>query len=396
MRLLVLAPRFPYPLDKGDRITVFNLLKYFSERHRVALVSFLEPGQRPEDRRHVESWVEAVYTVSLRGWEAYGNCLRGVLSGRPLQTWYYASGRMSRLVASAIAEFQPDLLYAHSIRMGEYFAHHDSRPKVLAMQIAMTLNYGRLARFSRHPFWKLLYAIEHRKVRRYEPKIAARYDRCLLISRVDVAAVSGSATSANVFINPHGVDFEFFQPDAMIRKEPGRMLFTGNMGYAPNADAVVYFSTEILPRVRREVPGVGLWVVGADPAPAVRRLARDPAIDVTGRVPDLRPYLNRAEVAIDPLRIGAGLQNKVLEAMAMGLPMVITSTANEGIGAVPDKHVLVADDAEAFAQAVVRLLRDEALRVRLGANARRFIVENWSWEKHFQDLERELESLVRP
>ncbi len=391
MRLLIIAPRFPYPLDKGDRLTVFNLMKHFAQRHQIALVTFLEPGQRLEDRRHFAGWVDAIYTVPLSRPAAYWRCLRGVLSRRPLQTCYYLAPEMTALVARAVDEFRPDLLYAHMIRMAEYPIAHRSRPSVLAMQLSMTLNYGRLARFSQQSLAKLLYGLEYRKARTYERWIAGQYTRCLLISPADVNAIGALD---NVLISPHGVDFEYFTPAAGRSPEPGRIVFTGNMGYAANVDAICYFVAEILPLIRAQLPDVELAVVGTDPAPAVRRLARDPAIEVTGRVPDLRPWLNRAAVAIDPLRIGAGLQNKVLEGMAMALPMVITSTANEGIGARADEHVLIADDSTTFAAAVVGLLRDRERAAALGRLARQFIVENWSWQKHLDALEAELLRLV--
>lgn len=392
MRLMVITRRFPYPLDTGDQLTTFNLIKHFGQRHRVALVSFVEPGQNLEDRSHLEDSVEAIYTIPLSRPLAYWRCARGVFSPRPLQICYYLAPEMAALVARVVEEFQPDLLYAHSIRMGEYLLAHRSRPTVLALQNSMTLHYGRLARFSRQPFAKLLSSLEVSKVRFYEPWIARQCDRCLLISSVDAEAIGGDLD--NVFISPHGVDFEYFSPKPDRNPEPGRIVFTGNMGFAANVDAVTYFVREVLPLIRTQLPHVKLAVVGARPAPAVRRLARDPAITVTGRVPDLRPWLDRAEVAIDPLRIGAGLQNKVLEGMAMALPMVITSIANEGIGARANEHVLVADDPDAFAVAVIGLLREPERAAALGQRARRFIAEQWSWQKHFDDLEAELMRLV--
>ena len=392
MRLMVITRRFPYPLDTGDQLTTFNLIKHFGQRHRVVLVTFVEPGQNLEDRAHLGDSVEAIYTVPLSRPLAYWRCARGVFSPRPLQICYYLAPEMAALVARVVDEFQPDLLYAHSIRMGEYLLAHGSRPTVLALQNSMTLHYGRLARVSRQPFAKLLNTLELRKMRSYEPWIAGQFDRCLLVSPVDAEAIDGDLD--NVFISPHGVDFEYFTPKPARNPEPGRIIFTGNMGFNANVDAVSYFVSEILPLIRAQLPHVKLAVVGARPAPAVRRLARDPAITVTGRVPDLRPWLDRAEVAIDPLRIGAGVQNKVLEGMAMALPMVITSIANEGIGARAHEHVLLADDPDAFADAVIGLLRERERANALGQRARRFIAEHWSWQKHFDDLEAELVRLV--
>lgn len=393
MRLLVLAPRFPYPLDKGDRLTVFNLSKHFSRLHDVALVTFLEPGQDPADRRHLDGFVDRIETVPLRKWPSYLRAVLGMLRGRPLQVGYYSSPRMARKVQQVIREFEPDIVYSHTIRMAPYLADERRLPSVLAMQISMRLNYGRLAKFHRSLLRRLVYRVEAWWAGRYEPRIARRFDRCLLISETDVAAL-GSPRPGNILINPHGVDFRFFTSTGSGAEESGDLVFTGNMSYPPNADAVDWFVRDILPLVHREVPGARLTVVGAEPVQSVLALAADAAVEVTGRVPDLRPYLDRAQVAIDPLRVGAGLQNKVLEGMSMGVPMVVTSVANEGIGAEPGRHVLVADTPGDFASAVVALLQDEGLRTTMGQAARRFIVEQWSWEKHFDDLEREMQSLV--
>jgi sugar transferase (PEP-CTERM/EpsH1 system associated) len=387
VRLLVAAPRFPWPLDKGDRLTVYNLLRHFGQRHSVALVCFLEPGQDPEWVRRLDGVVERLEVVRLCRAAAYGRAALGLASRRPLQVHYYRSGAMARRLRRVIEEFHPDLVYAHTIRMAEYLADDRPGPAILAMQVSMALNYGRLARFARSPLRRAAYRLEAGRARRYEPRIAARFERCLLISEADVAAL-GSPRPANVVVNPHGVDFAYFTPSPGTAGEEGRLIFTGNMAYVPNVDAVEWFVAEILPLVRERVPGVRLAVVGADPPRRVLDLAVDPAVEVTGRVPDLRPSLEQAVVGIDPLRIGAGLQNKVLEGMSMGLPMVITSIANEGIGAVPGEEVLVADDPPAFAGAVVRLLQDPALRRDLGGRARRMIERRWSWEAHFADLER--------
>jgi sugar transferase (PEP-CTERM/EpsH1 system associated) len=393
MRLLVAAPRFPWPLDKGDRLTVYNLVQHFSRRHSVALVCFLEPGQDPAWVRRLEGVAERVEVVPLRRAAAYGRAALGLASRRPLQVHYYRSPAMARRLRAVVEEFRPDLVYAHTIRMAEYLAGDRPVPGALGMQISMALNYDRLARFASSPLWRAAYRLEAGRSGRYEPRIAARFDRCLLISEADVAAL-GLPRPTNVLVNPHGVDFEYFRRSPGAVAEPGRIVFTGNMAYAPNRDAVEWFVTEILPLVRRQVPGARLDVVGADPPRRVLDLAADPAVEVTGRVPDMRPYLERAAAGVDPLRIGAGLQNKVLEGMAMGLPMVITSIANEGIGAAPGEEVLVADDPPAFAAAVARLLEDPGLGRAIGERARRMIEQRWSWEANFADLERDMLSLV--
>jgi sugar transferase (PEP-CTERM/EpsH1 system associated) len=391
VRLLVVAPRLPWPLDKGDRLTVHNLVRHFSADHEVALVCFLEPDQSESDAQHVGEFAARVDLVPLHKIGAAARAAAGLVTPSPLQVQYYRSRAMRDAVRKVADEFRPDVLYAHTIRTAPYVAD-DDRPTVLAMQISMALNYRRLAAYARNPLWKALYSIEARRARAYEPAIARAFDLCLLISEADVAALGGERP-ANVMINPHGVDHDYFTRQAEAAREPGRVVFSGNMAYPPNVDAAEWFVSEMLPLVVAEVPHARLSIVGADPHRRVRALAHHPSVEVTGRVPDMRPHLERAAVGIDPLRIGAGLQNKVLEGLAMELPMVVTSTANEGIGATPGQAVLVADDPATFAGEVVRVLTDPYLAGSLSAMGREFIVDRWSWEAHFGDLEQALRRL---
>ena len=311
------------------------------------------------------------------------------LPGRtPLQMSYYADPAMTAAVEKLTAEIQPDLVYAHTIRMGQYSEPLDaSMVKVLAMQISMTLNYRRLAEHSSNPISKFFFNTEYNKVRRFEADFARKFDKVLLISEHDLNAIEQKKPLDNVFFSPHGVDYKFYEPDKKVEKQKNTLIFTGNMNYAPNTDAIQYFYTEIFPRIQKEIPHAKLWIVGANTSAAVSALGEDPAVTVTGRVPDLRTYTNQAQVALAPIRIGAGLQNKVLEGMSMGMPMVVTSVANEGIKAIPDENILIGDTPERFAEQVISLLKDDELREQIGRSARQFIVEKWSWEKHFGDLE---------
>jgi sugar transferase (PEP-CTERM/EpsH1 system associated) len=393
--IVVAAPRFPFPLDKGDRLTVFNLLKYFSQRHRVSLVCFLEGGQDPRWVKEVEPFCKRVEIVPLRKLRAYLSCLLSLFGRTPFQVRYYSDPTMHHTVRRLIDETRPHLLYAHTIRMGQYIVPYNAYARVLAMQVSMTLNYHRLAQHAPGFFSKIFYLAEYRKLRKFEAAFARRFDRALLISKHDLNAIEQKTPLHNVFFNPHGVDFTHFSPDTSVQKEPNTLIFTGNMGYPPNVDAALYFCREILPLVRRQVPDIKLYIVGADPTPEIESLGRDPFVEVTGRVPDLRVYMNRVEVGIDPLRVGAGLQNKVLEGMAMELPMVITSVANEGIQAVDKENVLIADSPGHFADRIVTLLPDPSQRIRLGTAARDFVVDNWSWEEHFSDLEEMFSSLTK-
>jgi sugar transferase (PEP-CTERM/EpsH1 system associated) len=396
MNVVVLSPRFPFPLDKGDRLTVFHLLKYLSARHRVSLVCFRESGQDPAWVEEVAPYCARIECVALNPLRAALNAAIGVFGATPLQMRYYQSSAMRDTVRRVIDQEKPDLVYSQLIRMSQYSEPYGDIPRVAAFNLSMTRNYRRLLEHSRSPLARLFNRLEHRKLARFEGAFARRFDRVLYISKYDVEETQlEDGPPPKVSVIPHGVDFERFSSDESIPKRPDSVIMTGNMNYAPNADAALFLCTEILPIVRQAVPGVHVSLVGADPGRDVRALARVPGVEVTGRVPDLREPMNRATIAVAPIRIGAGLQNKVLEGMSMGLPMVATSVANEGIQAQDGENIMIGDTAPDFASRMIALLRDQQRRAELGRAAREFIVRNWSWEKHFGDLERIMDELVR-
>jgi sugar transferase (PEP-CTERM/EpsH1 system associated) len=335
-----------------------------------------------------------VEPIVLPRWQAYAHALRGVVSNKPLAVWLYHSKAMMDAVQRIASEDSIDLAYVYHLRMGQYLEDIGTVPRCIALQPVQTLNLQRFRRHARHPLWKLFYTVEYQRMVRYEPTIARKFDRCLLISDADRRSLDAEGKLDNVFFSPHGVDINYFAANTDVLKEPHAIVFHASMRYRANTDAVLYFVEEIYPRVKEQVPDAKLYVVGYQPPPSVRALARDPSIAVTGFVEDVRAYLNRAEVAIDPLRVGAGLQNKVLESMSMGLPVVATSVANEGIAATPDTHILVADDAETFARHILLLFANKALRRSLGHAARAFVEDRWSWEAHYAPLERLFEQLV--
>lgn len=394
MKITVVAPRFPFPLDKGDRLTIYYMLKYFSKNHDMSLVCFMEPDQDPAWIDKLQPFCERIEVVPWRKWRAYANCLLGLLGSTPLQVNYFFDPIMQETIDRLIYEFQPDLLYAYHMRVGNYIEAYRDRARVLAIQNSLTLNYRRLAKYAPNLWRKIFYLIEYHKLRRTEAKLARKFDKVLVISEHDLKAMEPDPPLENIAYNPHGVDYSYFSTDVNAVKEPNAIIMTGTMSYAPNADAAIYFYNEILPIVREDIPDVRLKIIGTNPTSEILRMDEDPFVQVTGRVPDLRPYLSSAKIGIAPIRIAAGLQNKVLEGMSMGLPMVITSAANEGIKAINGKHALIADTPQDFANQLIQLLKNPARCIDLGNAARDFIIQEWSWEKHFGDLEQVFVELV--
>jgi glycosyltransferase involved in cell wall biosynthesis len=282
-----------------------------------------------------------------------------------------------------------DLIYTHLIRMAEY-TRHAPIPRVMGVQISQALNLGRMVAHSNDPLRKLFYRIETVKVRPYEAEVCADFDRVFLCGPSDIEAIEKTAPVPNAVICPHGQDVPPRERVSSAQREPGAIVITGVMSTYTNVDATSWFAEEVFPRIEVEIPEASFWIVGRSPQRSLRGLARPPRVLVTGEVPDVYDWLCRAQVAVAPLRIGAGMQNKVVQAMACALPVVATSVANEGIGGAPDEHILLRDDAAGMANTIVALLRDAEARERLGAAARSFVEANWTWEAHFLKLEQVL------
>jgi glycosyltransferase involved in cell wall biosynthesis len=263
-------------------------------------------------------------------------------------------------------------------------------PKAAGLQISQALNLERMVSHAGDPARRTFYRIEAAKVRPYEARVCGDFDVVFLVGRRDVEELEKTAPVPNARVCPHGQDIPPLARVEGAVREPGAIVVSGVMATYTNVDAVCWFAKEVFPRIEREVPEASFWIVGRHPQRAVRELARPPRVVVTGEVADVNDWLCRASVGVVPLRIGAGMQNKLVQAMGAGLPVVASGVANEGIGGTPEQELLIRDGADAFAGAVVQLLHDPELRARLGRAARRFVESHWTWEAHFEEMEKAL------
>ena len=394
MNILLVTPRFPFPTRTGDTLTVFHLLRHFSQRHAVDLVSCTTEPLPRRYREAIVPYCRAMRTVRISSARSFLNGIGAVLRREPLQAAWFHSPEIAATIAELTSRRDYQVVYAHTVRAARYLIEQPTQAvRILAMQISMQLNYQRLARYERNPLYRLAFKHEAARLGSFERSLVEKFDRTLVISEVDRAAIS-PGPSDRFFECPHGVTLDEEPIDAGSR-ETNSIVFSGNMNYRPNVDAAVFFYREIFPRIRTRFPDALFYVVGANPDPSIQALDADDGVRITGEVESIYPWLRRAAVGIDPLRAGAGLQNKVLEGMACGLPMVVTPVANEGIRAIPEVHLLAADEAGAFADQVIRLFEGADLRRRLGEQGRRFIEENWSWDIHFNRLEEMFEKEVK-
>lgn len=383
MKVLYVSARFPWPPDRGDRLTGFALLRSLARRHEVTLLSYVdghEPPDAIEALRAIGVRVETVHLSRARSWlQAW----LGVLSSEPSQVAFYRSADMDARARALLAE-DPDAVFVQLFRMAPAVAGLAHPAKVLFMgdSIAMHLSRSRL----RRPAWQRLgIDWERRRVAGHEVASARAFREAWVVSPVDRDDLVARGAH-NVRVVPHGVEESLFDVVPGRASTP-RLMFLGNLSVPHNVDAAVYAAREVLPRVRAVRPDVELWLVGASPSPAVRALAALPGVRVTGAVPDLTPILAAARVMLAPLRFSSGIQNKVLEAMAAGLPVVTTTPVTEGLPEARDL-VRAADDADGLARETLALLADPAGAEALATRARAFARERFSWDALAAELER--------
>jgi sugar transferase (PEP-CTERM/EpsH1 system associated) len=296
--------------------------------------------------------------------------------------------RVRRLVRS-----QPfDLILAYSSGMAQYVEQFDNVPRI--MQFA-DLDSVKWRLYATHcpPPRRWIYALEARRLHQYERTIATTFSHSLLCTRQEVDDFRRTIPEGRVSLVSNGVDLKYFRPSDDA-KDPSSLVFVGMLDYLPNIDGVSWFCREILPLIQDQVPEATLTICGARPRPVVKELGRLPGVVITGAVPDVRPYLRRASVCVVPLRIARGIQNKVLEAMAMGLPVVTTSATFKGVEAVCDRDLRVADEPREFASEVVRLLRDDRLRREMGQSARGAMERHYSWGRCHSQLDAVIASVT--
>ena len=382
MRILFLTARFPWPLLRGDQARAYHQLRLLAMRHRVTLVCFRDEPVPPEGLAAVSALCEHVVTVPL-GRAAMGlGLLRGAFSRLPFQVSLYRHAGMRRTLRDLVAGETFDLAHAQLVRMAPYV---EDLPfaRFVDLVDALSLSTRRRSLQHRGPL-RWLTGLEAGRLLRYELRLCTALEGASVVSSIDRDAIGATVRLGVV---PNGVDFGRLSFDRTGR-DPATVVFTGNMGYFSNANAACWFAERVQPLVRRSVPEARFLVIGARPAARVRRLAgADPSVSVLGFVDDLRPHLRAATVAVAPMQAGAGQQLKVLEAMASGTPVVATPVAAEALEAGGGDGLLVAGTPEAFAEAVIALLRDPGRADRLATQARRFVESRYTWERSTAHLE---------
>lgn len=389
-KVLFLAHRYPYPPNKGDKIRAFHFTEHLRARHEVTLGFVTTPGDTEPDL----SWARkfsAFYEGRIPQAQRLFRAGMALLTGAPLSVAVFYDPALARWVARHVAEKRPDVIFAFSSAMAQYV------PRDLPAGTRFILDFcdvdsekWRQYAQSQSLLRRWFFGMEARRLVAFDREQAKRAAASLFVMEDERRIFDrlSPETAARHRAIGNGVDVAYHDPAAVTGRPSAAktIAFVGMMDYWPNVDAVTWFAKEIFPLVRARHPDARFQIVGARPVPSVRALARIDGVEVTGAVADVRPYVKGATVVVAPLRIARGIQNKVLEGMAMARPVVTSPAALEGINAEHERHVLVGETPNEFADAVVRVL-DAGVPADIGAAARAFVVKNHDWDANLEALD---------
>jgi len=393
VRVLYLCHRIPYPPNKGDKIRAFHQLRAMAARHEVDLFTLTDEGVNPAHRAALAEFCHGVTVVPLNPLWARLRSLPFLFSGKALTLPYFYSAELAAEIRKALLMRSYDRIFVYCSAMAQYVEQIDQIPVILDLVDVDSDKWTQYASAARLP-WSAIYQREGIRLREYEREICEKVSRVLVSTEREAELLRGISPSAPVQVIPNGVGAEFFEGSpALSAAAAPAVVFTGDMSYFPNQEAVIFFALQVLPLIRQSQPDARFLIVGRNPARNVLRLQNIPGVEVTGYVPDVRTYLAQARVSVAPFSIAAGIQNKIIEAMAYGLPVVATSRAIQGLSTSVAEMVETGNSPGELAAKILRLLDDAELARQTGSEGRRRVRADYNWE---HALSKVLETLENP
>jgi sugar transferase (PEP-CTERM/EpsH1 system associated) len=385
LKLLFFANRIPYPPYRGDKLKIFNLAKRLKGAHELHLLTFAQTREDIQYKAELEKIFKKVTLVYLPKWRSVLNCISALWNSDPLQVLYFRSSAMQKKLDEVLDEGSFDAIHIQHLRMSPYLANKKDIPRILDMPDAFSLYWERREKAQNNFLLKVFEGIEQRRVLASE-KVMNEYDMALVCSPEDLQYLQERHNVKNIKLLPNGVDLDVFRDVDHDYTHRHTLLFTGNMDYAPNVDAVIYFVAEILPLVRQSFPAVKFVIAGQRPVKKVQALANDYII-VTGFIKNLADIYKTASIVVAPLRFGAGTQNKVLEGMAMGVPVVCSEIGFKGLGINNGEGAIMQTNAKSFADSIIELLHSSEKRKAVGEKGIEVIHSRFGWDAIAKTLE---------
>jgi sugar transferase (PEP-CTERM/EpsH1 system associated) len=386
MKILFLCHRFPYPPNRGGKIRPFNMIQHLSKRHEVIVGSLAHTEQEFAEGSPLKDYCKEVIAEIVPDSVRWAQAAAALFTLKPSSVAYFGSRRLRRRIEDAASRHTFDAVIVHCAFAAQYAVGIPAGFRLIDFGDLDSGKWFDYAKWRGVPL-RYGYALEARKLRAYERKLAQSFDYCTLTTQGELEEFKKFQLARPHSVIPNGVDSEYFQPNGRKDKAAAIIVFVGRMDYFPNIDGALYFTSTILPIIHRSIPNAEFRIVGSNPTNEIHRLAKIPGIKVTGHVNDVRPYLTDAAVSVAPLRLARGTQNKILESMAMGLPVVATAQAAKGIQAVSPTHLLIGETPEAFATQVIEVIQRPSLREALSEAGRKRVAMAHDWASSMKLLD---------
>jgi sugar transferase (PEP-CTERM/EpsH1 system associated) len=386
MRILYVCHRFPFPPKRGGTIRPFNMIRHLAQSHDVTVCSLTRSDEQTRAAQGIAAHCSAFHIGQVDDRIQTLRMIATIPTPITASASFFHSSRLAGAIRGLLAQRPFDLIFVHCSSVAHYVSRVHGIPKILDFGDMDSQKWFEYVRHKPFPL-SAGYWWEGTRLEAEEKRLARRFDFCTATTRAEHRTLLGHGIETPSDWFPNGVDSTYFAPSENGTYEDGTIVFVGRMDYFPNQQCMADFCTQVLPLLKARRPDVKLRIVGAEPSAQVRRLAEIDGVTVTGSVDDVRPHIARAALTVAPLRIARGTQNKILEAMAMGVPVVCSSVAAGGVDAVPDEHLLTADSPAEQCAAILRILDDQAERDRLSAAGRARVLTSHSWPNSMKRLD---------
>ena len=373
MKILFMLSRVPYPLIKGDKLRAYHHIKELSKHNEIILCALSDEAVHPDALKELNKYCSKIYIFKLKWYSIFFNILKSFINGKPLQVGYFYDRTIKKAIDKIIEEIKPDHIFCQLIRVSEYVKNYKI-PKTLDYQDVFSKGVQRRLNTA-SILMKPVFRSEYKRLLKYEADIFNNFNNLIIISKPDRDLIPHKDKD-KIHIIPNGVDQTFFSPQEAVKKYD--LIFTGNMAYPPNINAVDFLINKILPLLKLQKPDIKILIAGAHPSPKIKKMQSD-NVHVTGWVEDLRTCYIQSKIFIAPMQIGTGLQNKLLEAMAMQLPCVCSEMANNALNAANGKEILLGHEPQEYVDHIIHLLDDETFAHELALQGHNYVTENYNW-----------------
>lgn len=389
MKILYITTRLPYPVVGGDKVRAYHMMRLLKQLgHEISLVCLYDNNDNLEEALEHTEFFDKIYPIKFNAKLAYLKTPFALINDKPFIVQYFYNDDMQCQIDKLIKEEHFDLLTGYMPRIAPYYEKHSKENVLIDLCDAFSMTYKRRVQVTKSWFDKLKFAIEHLKMKNLERKCMRIFNSQTVISKYDKQYLESISNKSNIHIVGNGVDTDYFAPQKAELKND--ICFVGSLRYIANHEAAIYFATEVFPLIKKEIPDAKFKIIGAYPKPILYEIAqRIDGIEISGRVDDVRDYMRDCKVSVCPVRIAGGVQNKILEAMSMEIPVVTTPEGYEGIDA-PQEILPVASSNEDYAKKVINIMLNSELRSEMAKKSRDFINNNFSWNKVRNDLSKVL------